>query len=432
MRLVSTNGRAAPVSFRRALFESLAPDGGLFTPEHLPQLTDRDLEDLRGADTPTVARAVARHLLTDEFEAELLDRVVDEALDFAVPLVELDDGIRVLELFHGPTLAFKDVGARFMARLMRVAREPDQPLTVLVATSGDTGSAVAHAFLGLEGTRIVVLFPDGQVSPLQERQFSTLGDNVQALAVQGSFDDCQRLAKAAFADPGLCERVPLTSANSINIGRLLPQIFYYLAAWAQLPVSERELVICTPSGNFGNLTAGLMAKRIGMPAAGFIAATNANDVVPCYLLSGRYEPRPSIRTISNAMDVGDPSNLVRILHLYDNDLDRLRSELAAFSHDDEATRGCIRELYDRTGTILDPHTAVGYLGLQRSLETSDGEVDAILLATAHPAKFGDVIRDVLGVEIPLPERLAACLARERRVTPIEPRLEDLKRVLLAG
>jgi threonine synthase len=432
MKLVSTTGQASPVSFREALFESLAPDGGLFTPEHLPRLDEATLESFRGADLPTVASTLARHLLADEFEPELLDRVVDEALDFEIPLVELDEQVRLLELFHGPTLAFKDVGARFMARLMRLARQREQRLTVLVATSGDTGSAVAHAFLGLAETRIVVLFPDGQVSPLQERQFTTLGDNVQALAVQGSFDDCQRLAKAAFADRGLCEQLLLTSANSINIGRLLPQIFYYFAAWAQLPGSDRELVICTPSGNFGNLTAGLMAKRLGLPAALFVAATNLNDVVPEYLSTGEFRPRASIRTISNAMDVGDPSNLARIVHLYGNDLDRLRSELVGSSHDDDSTRECIRKVYERTGTILDPHTAVGYLGLRRFLQDRDEAMDAILLATAHPAKFGDTIRDALGLELPLPQRLADCLERERRVTQIEPRLEDLKRVLLSG
>jgi threonine synthase len=432
MKLVSTTGQASPVSFREALFESLASDGGLFTPERLTRLPDATLDGIRGAELPEVARILAHHLLADEFDAELLDQVVDEALDFSIPLVELDEQVHLLELFHGPTLAFKDVGARFMARLMRVAREREQPLTVLVATSGDTGSAVAHAFLGLAGTRIVVLFPDGQVSPLQERQFTTLGDNVQALAVQGSFDDCQRLAKAAFADRELRARGLLTSANSINIGRLLPQIFYYFAGWAQLPISERELVICTPSGNFGNLTAGLMAKRLGLPAAVFVAATNVNDVVPEYLSTGHVRPRASIRTISNAMDVGDPSNLARIIHLYGDDLDHLRSELTASSHSDDETRECIRRMHECTGTILDPHTAVGYLGLERFFQDRNETTDAILLATAHPAKFGDTIRDALGVELPLPKRLADCLERERRVTPIQPRLDDLKSILLSG
>jgi threonine synthase len=432
MRLVSTNGTSPAVDFRTALFESLAPDGGLYTPDRLAPLAASTLSRLRGADHLTVAQTVARHLIGDEFEAELLDRVVAEALDFELPLVDLDAKVRLLELYHGPTLAFKDVGARFMARLMGVCRTGDQPLTVLVATSGDTGSAVAHAFLGVEGTRIVVLFPDGQVSPLQERQFSTLGNNVTALAVQGTFDDCQRLAKIAFADTTLRRRLRLTSANSINIGRLLPQVFYYVAAWAQLPETGRELVFCTPSGNFGNLTAGLMAKRIGLPVTGFVAATNANDVVQEYLATGRLRLRPSVRTISNAMDVGDPSNLVRILHLYDGDLNRLRGDLTASSHTDEATRRCISEVYRLTRTVLDPHTAVGYLGLSEHLSRRTTPTSAVLLATAHPAKFGDTVRDAIGSEVQLPDRLAACLERERRVTPIEPELDDLKEALRDG
>jgi len=431
MRLVSTGGGGA-VSFGEALFESLAPDGGLYTPERLPPLGGRTLQALRGEPFPTVARTLARHLLGGELENDELDRIVTEALDFPIPLTPLDGGIRVLELYHGPTLAFKDVGARFMARTMSRCRPPGQRLTVLVATSGDTGSAVAHAFRGLAGTRIVVLFPDGQVSPLQERQFSTLGGNVRALAVQGTFDDCQRLAKAAFADRTLAERLPLTSANSINIGRLLPQIFYYFGAWAQLPASDRELVICVPSGNFGNLTAGLMARRLGLPVARFVAATNANDVVPEYLASGDYRPRPSLRTISNAMDVGNPSNLARILHLFDGDLDLLRDVLDSSSHDDDSTRACMRDVYRRTGTVLDPHTAVGYLGLVKHLARRVDRPDAVLLATAHPAKFGDIVRQAIGVEVPTPDRLAACLQGERRVTPIAPRLEDLKEILLNG
>jgi threonine synthase len=430
MRLVSTNGSSPAVSFRKALFQSLAPDGGLYTPESLPALSSADLENLRGADFVTIARTLARHLLDGELDPATLDGVVSDALDFEVPLVELEDGIRVLELFHGPTLAFKDVGARFMARTMRVCRQEGAELTVLVATSGDTGSAVAHAFLGLAGTRIVVLFPDGQVSPLQERQFSTLGDNVRALAVQGTFDDCQRLAKAAFADGGLGDRLALTSANSINIGRLLPQIFYYAAVWAQLPESDRELVVCVPSGNFGNLTAGLMARRLGLPVDLFVAATNVNDVVPQFLSTGEYHPRDSLRTISNAMDVGDPSNLARIVHLVDGDLDALRRELVASSHDDAATRTCMREVYRRTGKILDPHTAVGHLGLRRQLERRGRPAEGVLLATAHPAKFGDVVHDAIGIDVELPERLAVCLERERRVTPIAPQIGELKAVLL--
>jgi len=313
---------------------------------------------------------------------------------------------------------------------MRACHRSDDRLTVLVATSGDTGSAVADAFLGLEHTRIVVLFPDGQVSELQERQFTTLGKNVRALAVQGTFDDCQKLAKTAFGDDRLRRRVALTSANSINISRLLPQVFYYFGAWAQLPPSDRDLVFCTPSGNFGNLTAGLMAKRLGLPVSRFVAATNINDVVPEYLESGSYHPRASERTISNAMDVGDPSNLARIVHLYGGDLDALRRDVVATSVTDDETRLCIRAVFNATGRILDPHTAVGHLALKRELAGRRKTADAILIATAHPAKFREVVEPVIGTEVPLPARLAVHLERERKVTPIEPVYEELRSVLL--
>ncbi len=430
MRLISTNGQSPAITFREALFQSMASDGGLTTPERLDPLSATVCSALRGQDFPTVAGALARHLLADEFAVDQLDEIVASALDFPIPLIELSDKIHLLELFHGPTLAFKDVGARFMARTMHACHRADERLTILVATSGDTGSAVADAFQGLEKTRIVVLFPDGQVSDLQERQFTTLGDNVLALAVQGNFDDCQRLAKAAFTDNDLRDRVPLTSANSINIGRLLPQIFSYFGAWAQLPTSERDLVFSTPSGNFGNLTAGLMAKRLGLPVNRFVAATNINDVVPEYLQSGRYRPRPSQRTISNAMDVGDPSNLARIIHLYDGDLAAIRRDVGAWSATDEETRRTIREVHDSTGRILDPHTAVGYLGLQRELHGRNRPADAVLIATAHPAKFREVVEPVIGTAVELPSRLAAHLEQERQITPIGPVYDELKEVLL--
>jgi len=431
MRLISTTGDSPPSDFRQALFQSLAPDGGLFTPDLLPPLAPDVHSALRGEEFQSIATTIAHHLLGDEFDFETLDQVVRDALDFPIPLVKIDDGIYLLELFHGPTLAFKDVGARFMARVMKLCHSDNEPLTILVATSGDTGSAVAQAFLGLGGTRIVVLFPDGQVSDVQERQFTTLGDNVQALAVQGTFDDCQRLAKQAFTDDDLRRRTRLTSANSINIGRLLPQIFYYFASWAQLPDNDRDLVFCAPCGNFGNLTAGLMAKRLGLEVDGFVAATNVNDVVPQYLQTGIYEPRPSQPTISNAMDVGDPSNITRILHLYDQDLDLLRSDLSSSSHTDEATKGCIREVYATHGVLLDPHTAVGFLGLTQNLATRDHPTDAILLGTAHPAKFGDTVGQATGAEVPMPQRLATHLRRPRRVTPIPARYDELQKVLVS-
>ncbi len=364
MRLVSTGGRSPSVDLRTALFEGLAPDGGLYMPERLDPIDPEVLERLRGVAFADVAEVLVEHLFGDEFAGPAVDRLTG-ALDFPVPLIELADGVRVLELFHGPTLAFKDVGARFMARLIDAYLDPGTaPLTVLVATSGDTGSAVAQAFLGVEGVRTVVLFPEGGVSPLQQRQFTALGGNVNAVAVDGTFDDCQSLVKGAFANEALRGSVRLTSANSINVGRLIPQMFYYAHAWAQLPSGVGPPLFSVPSGNFGNLTAGLMARTIGVPVAGFVAATNMNDVVPEYLETGMLRLRPSCPTISNAMDVGDPSNFERIRALYGDDLDRLRSDVVGSVHTDDEIRRCIADVSDRTGYVLDPHSAVGYLGLQ--------------------------------------------------------------------
>jgi threonine synthase len=336
----------------------------------------------------------------------------------------------VLELFHGPTFAFKDVGARFMARLMAGYRaREDGTLTVLVATSGDTGGAVADAFLGLPNIRTVVLYPQGQVSPLQERQFTTLEGNVQALAVSGTFDDCQRLAKEAFADRELRRSLRLTSANSINIGRLLPQIFYYFHAWAQLP-EQGEAVVCTPSGNFGNLTAGLLAKRLGLPVAGFVAATNVNDVVPEYLATGTFSPRPSLRTISSAMDVGNPSNFDRMLALYDHDVEAMRRDVIGSAHTDDATRHAITEVFEAHGRVLDPHSAVAYLA-SRGVLRDRPDARVIFLATAHPAKFAEVVEPVIGRPVPMPSRLAALQSGKRRMTRVGPTLGELEQELQA-
>ncbi len=389
-----------------------------------------DLEALRGRPWPEAAAAVARHLLADEIPADVLDATVKDALDFPMPLQEIRPGVFVLELFHGPTLAFKDVGARFMARSLAGFHDPGAgPLTVLAATSGDTGSAVARAFLGLEGTRVVVLFPEGQVSRLQESQFTTLGGNVLALAVQGTFDDCQRLAKEAFADEELRDALLLTSANSINVGRLIPQIFYYFQGWAALPGKASGALFSVPSGNFGNLTAGLMARRLGLPGAGFVAATNANDVVPAYLRTGRYRARPSVRTISNAMDVGAPSNFARIMALYGGDGAALGADVTGSAWTDDDTRACIRRVHEAHGRVIDPHTAVGLLGLEKALEEGRGEV-GIVLATAHPAKFAETVEPLIGRSVPLPPALEECLRRERRVTRIDPRYEALRGTLL--
>ncbi len=406
-RFISTSGKAPPVTLAEAVRRGLAPDGGLYFPSEWSPLPPSFFARLGGMELAESASRVAEHLLGDSLEPTALAAIVRGALDFPIPLVRLTDRIRVLELFHGPTLAFKDVGARFLARLMARTRTGDRTLTILAATSGDTGGAVAQAFFGVDGTRVAILYPRGQISPLQERQFATLGGNVRAFAVDGTFDDCQRLVKGAFVDDELQARLALTSANSINIGRLLPQIFYYFHAAAQLDEDERRrpLLFSTPSGNFGNLAAGLVAKRLGL-ACRFIAATNVNDVVPEYLTTGIYSPRASQRTISNAMDVGDPSNFARILHLYGEDLDALRSDLTGRRYDDAATRRAIVEVEREHGYLMDPHTAVGYLALRDALAGEDSRALGVVLSTAHPAKFGDVVEPVIGREIDLPPQLA--------------------------
>ena len=434
MRLVSTTGRAAPVSFGEALFRGLAPDGGLFMPERLSPLSAGEIDALRGAGAIRCGLAVARHLLGDELEDEVLESAVREALGFPLPLVPLGPRMHVLELFHGPTLAFKDVGARFMGCLMSRLQRSGPPLTVMVATSGDTGGAVAHAFLGLPRTRVVVLFPEGQVSERQQRQFTTLGDQVLAVAVAGAFDDCQRLVKAMFRDPEARKRLAPTSANSINIGRLLPQIFYYFHAWAQLARRSHmsrhaRLLFSVPSGNFGNLAAGLMARELGLPAAGFVTATNANDAVPEYLRTGCYEPRTSVRTLSSAMDVGAPSNLARILTLFDGDLTRLRECLSGSAWSDADTRNAMRRVFDAHGYVMDPHTAVGWLALEKAL-ADDPHAHGVVLATAHPAKFGDIVGEAIGRPVSVPEQLAVAEARRSRFTRIPPHLEELKQVVM--
>ncbi len=429
MILRSTAGQAPDVDLPTALFRGLAPDGGLYVPARVDPLRPDVISEMRGRPLTETAMTLGRHLLGAAVEKEPLWRIVREALDFPIPLVRLQGRVHVLELFHGPTLAFKDVGARFLARLMAHFRE-DAPkvLAVLVATSGDTGGAVADAFVGLKGTRVFVLYPVGGVSPTQERLFTTRGGNVVAVSVEGTFDDCQRLVKGALTDPGLRDRCDLTSANSINVGRFLPQIFYYFHAWAQLTWASPDPIISVPSGNLGNLAAGLLAKRLGLPVGRFVAATNVNDVVPEYLSSGRYQPRPSIATLSSAMDVGDPSNFARIQDLYDKDLGRLRADLEAHSYTDEATREAVVGVFQRTGYLLDPHSAVGLLGLGAALGKYP-EAPGIALATAHPAKFREALEPLIGGSVPLPDRLTQRMEGEPRVDRISPEPEALRDIL---
>ena len=419
LTFVSTRGHASAASFREALFAGLAPDGGLYLPAAVPAI---DFRDLRDASLVEVGTAIAAPFIGRDIARTDLERLLADALNFPIPLALVGDRA-VVELFHGPTFAFKDVGARVMARLMAHLNEGEAPLTILVATSGDTGSAVAQAFHGLAGTRVVVLFPEGAITPIQEAQFTTLGGNVTAVAVAGTFDDCQRLAKEVFADVALRERARLTSANSINIGRLLPQAFYYAHASLR---SSAPVVFSVPSGNFGNLTAGLMAWKMGAPIQRFVAATTVNDAVPRFMTTGRYEPRPSIPTLANAMDVGHPSNLERMRWLFGDDVDAMRRMISTSVHTDDDVRRTIGEVFEQFGYVCDPHTAIAYAGLD-DLDTGDFPV--AFLATAHPAKFKDIVQPIVRAHIPLPRELAAALSRPRFVEHIQASLESLAALL---
>lgn len=418
-RFISTRGAAAPVSLGDAVSAGLAPDGGLYVPVRIDAVPASRLQRLRGGTLADIAASVGPALFGDEIPAATLERLLREALTFDTPLVRVADDMSALELFHGPTLAFKDVGARVMARLMAFFHAADRPLTVLVATSGDTGGAVAHAFHGVDGTRVIVLYPDGQVSAVQEAQFTTLGGNVTAVAVDGAFDDCQRLVKEAFASEALRARVRLTSANSINIGRLLPQALYYIHAALQLPDGTWP-VVSVPSGNFGNLTAGLIARKMGAPIARFVAATTVNDTGPRYLATGHVEPKPSRPTLANAMDVGDPSNLERIRWLFDDRIDDLRAVVTGSVHTDDEVKEAMRAVHAEHGYVCDPHTAIAWLGLR-----AHGDVPGVFLSTAHPAKFRDVVEPAIGQSIPLPPALAAALERPRQIERMKPQLAEL-------
>ena len=438
MRYVSSNGRARPITFREAALRGTAEDGGLFLPERIPALAPEVWECGGGMPFAETAFAVARAFFADDFTDGELRAVVADAFAFDVPLVTLEPSLHVLELFHGPTLAFKDVGARFMARVFaHLRRDTDAPLTVLVATSGDTGGAVAAGFHNVAGVRVVLLYPAGRVSETQERQMTTLGGNITAVALDGSFDDCQRLVKRALGDVELRARLALTSANSINIARLIPQVFYYVHAYAHLSAQrsthqrERSLpVVCSvPSGNFGNLTAGLIAQRMGLPIAHFIAATNANAVVPEYLASGIFQPRDSLQTLSSAMDVGDPSNFARMCALYDQDAERMRRDITGYSVSDDETLGAMRRIYERHGYVADPHTAVAYAGFERYRAARMTPCQGIVLATAHPAKFPETVRAALGIEAELPERLRARLSQPAYSVPLDNDFAALCRLL---
>jgi threonine synthase len=432
VRYRSTSRQAPLTSLHGAVLRGLAPDGGLYMPVEIARRTPQELEEFRRLPFTEVCFRVVKPFVGPEVPEEILWQVVSEAINFPVKLISLSPALHILELFHGPTLAFKDFGARFMARLMGYfVRGETRQLTVLVATSGDTGSAVAHGFLGVPGIRVIILYPSQRISEAQEKQFTTLGENIIALEVSGTFDDCQRLVKQAFSDAELNKLAFLTSANSINIGRLLPQMFYHVAAYRQLPVASVPLIVSVPSGNFGNLTAGIFAKRMGLPVARFIASTNANDVVPQYLRTGEFHPRAARPTFSNAMDVGSPNNFPRLLDLCRNRLDQVQREIWGHAATDEETLAAMRSLHERFNYIADPHTAVGVLGWEAYRREHLEPVQGLVLATAHPAKFADVVSRAIGTAPPLPDRLAAYLQRRKLSQPISSSYDDFKQFLLA-
>ncbi|AEJ60341.1 threonine synthase [Spirochaeta thermophila DSM 6578] len=431
MRFVSTRNPKDVVSFEEAVFRGLAPDGGLYHP--VERLDLASLYERLGPEKGfvDVSYEMVRLLFGDEFSEEEAGRLVERAFPFSPVLRELTGSILLLELFHGPSCAFKDFGASFLASCMEVfLSRREGRAVILTATSGDTGSAVAQAFHGRRHIDVVILYPSGRVSPLQEKQLTTLGGNVHALEVAGSFDDCQRMVKEAFLDRELRERCPLTSANSINLGRLVPQSFYYVWAYAQLKARGDRPFFCVPSGNFGNLTAGVYAWWWGMPVRGFLAATNVNDVVPEYLSTGVFTPRSSVRTLSNAMDVGNPSNFERLLALFEGDHRRMAAVIRGERVTDEETLDTIARYWREREVFLDPHTAVGVKASERLLERERGVAPVVTLATAHPGKFLEVVEDALGIRPPLPPQLEEVLAKEKRAVKIPNTLEALKAFLL--
>ena len=415
--------RQYPFSLKDAAFAGLAPDGGLFIPESIPQVDMAKVEALASQSYADIAVYLAQTVFS-EVPAEDMERLVRDAYDFPLKLNSISDGLYNLELFHGPTYAFKDFGARFMGRMLGYLGD-GAPITILAATSGDTGSAVAHGFYGVENVRVVILYPDGKVSPLQEAQMTTLGGNITPLKVAGNFDDCQRLVKSMFQDEELRSRVRITSANSINLLRWIPQSFYYFYAYCQWKEQTglTDPVVVVPSGNYGNLAAGMFAKRMGLPIKGFVAASNANDVVPEYLLTGDYKPRASVRTVANAMDVGAPSNFERMLWLCNDSYGQMCEEIKGFSCSDEQILDAIKEIYDQTGYISDPHSAVGYLA------TKCYDKPGFWLSTAHAAKFCEIIQQALGLTPALPEGLADAMGKSKVFTNISASDEDLRSFL---
>ncbi|PWT99562.1 MAG: threonine synthase [Bacteroidetes bacterium] len=413
MKYYSLNHKSEPVSFREATILGQAPDKGLYFPEQIPRVNQNLISNIHDFSNEEIAFSVMQPYLGDEMPEEMLRKIVNETIDFPIPLIPVTGNIFSLELFHGPTLAFKDVGARFMSRCLGYfAVKNAGKITVLVATSGDTGGAVANGFYGVDGVEVVILYPAGKVSSVQEKQLTTLGKNIHALEVSGTFDDCQHLVKQAFADKDLTQTLSLTSANSINVARWLPQQLYYFLAYKRWPVADQAPVFSVPSGNFGNICAGMLASISGLPVKHFIAACNANDVVPNYLVDGQFIAKTAVQTISNAMDVANPSNFVRVMQLFDQNFFKLKEKLTAYSVSDGETREAIKKVKIERGYLLDPHGAVGYISLDRYLESNPG-LKGIFLETAHPVKFLDVVEPITGEKIQVPSTVASILPKQK-------------------
>ena len=433
MKYYSTNKQSQSVSLQEAVVKGLASDRGLFMPEAIKALPSSFYDHIEDLSFQEIAYRVADAFFGEDIPADTLKDIVYDTLNFDVPLVKVDENIYSLELFHGPTLAFKDVGGRFMARLLSyfIRKEGQKDVNVLVATSGDTGSAVANGFLGVEGIHVYVLYPKGKVSEIQEKQFTTLGQNITALEVDGTFDDCQALVKSAFMDKELNDHLLLTSANSINVARFLPQAFYYFYAYAQLKkmgqADNKKVVVCVPSGNFGNITAGLFGKQMGLPVSRFIAANNKNDIFYQYLQTGKYNPRPSVATIANAMDVGDPSNFARVLDLYKESHEAICRDISGTTYTDEQIRETVKTTYQQTGYLLDPHGACGFRALKEGLK--EGEV-GIFLETAHPAKFLETVEDIIAHKVTIPAKLQEFMKGEKQSLPLSKEFADFKAYLL--
>lgn len=428
MKYYSLNNKNHQVSFEEAVTNGLAPDKGLYFPMVIPKLPQSFFDTIENSSNAKIAFEVIKQFVGNEIPENELKQIVSETLSFDFPLVKVEENVFSLELFHGPTMAFKDVGARFMSRCIAYFnRDKNLKNIVLVATSGDTGGAVASGFLGVKGVEVVILYPSGKVSDIQEKQLTTLGQNITAFEVDGVFDDCQDMVKKAFLDEDLKDK-NLTSANSINIARWLPQMFYFFFAYKELKKYNKPLVVSCPSGNFGNICAGIIAKKMGLPIQHFVATTNANDTVPRFLENGKYEPKSSIATISNAMDVGNPSNFVRIQEMYNNDLKEFEKDFSSYTYTDEETKIIMKSIYSKSGYLAEPHGAVGYLGLKKELQNYPKSI-GFFLETAHPIKFLDVVEPVLNIKLPIPLQIKSVLNKEQKSIKIKT-YEELKQYLL--